>query len=37
MRSMDSHDIPAVGVADQQVQAGRPAQVNRLGDADQPQ
>jgi hypothetical protein len=34
--SVDAHHIAAVGLANQQVQAGRPAQVDRLGEPIQP-
>jgi hypothetical protein len=36
MGSVDPHHIPAVGVANPQVQAGRPAQVDCLGEPAQP-
>jgi hypothetical protein len=36
MGSVDPHHILAVGVANQQVQAGRPAQVDRLDEPLQP-
>jgi hypothetical protein len=36
MVSVDPHHISAVGVANQQVQAGRPAEVDPFGEPAQP-